>query len=71
MALWPYVSVALWLMIAVALWPCGSVALWPRSARVYVDGDIPDFQDFSYFFAHRSCPLVSFDLKLCVFVGHH
>ena len=29
------------------------------------------FRDFSDFFAHRPCPLVSFDLKLCVIVGHH
>ena len=28
---------------------------------------IPDFKDF---FAHRPCPLVSFDPKLCVIVGH-
>ena len=31
----------------------------------------PDFQDFSDFFAQRPRPLVSFDLKLSVFVGHH
>ena len=28
---------------------------------------IPDVKDF---FAHRPCPWVGFDLKLCVFVGH-
>ena len=31
----------------------------------------PDFRDFSDFFAHRPCPLVSFDPKLCVIVEHH
>ena len=30
----------------------------------------PDFRHFSDFFAHRPCPLVSLDLKLCV-IGHH
>ena len=30
----------------------------------------PDFQDFQDFFAHHPCLLVSFDLKLCVIVGH-
>ena len=30
----------------------------------------PDFRDFSDFFARRPCPLVSFELKLCVIVGH-
>ena len=30
-----------------------------------------DFLDFSDFIAHQPYPLVSFDPKLCVIVGHH
>ena len=62
-----------------ALCFCGSMVPRPRSAPVLASAcpgashnqDFMTFWGFEAFFVHWPCPLVSFDPKLCVIVGHH
>ena len=38
----------------------------PQDPPPWLGLTFPDFRDFSDFFAHQPCTLVSFDPKLCV-----